>query len=119
MSGLSDRIPANEERVHRSKSRAGAKEPTDLLFTSTSTIRLLRQNCDVIFHTALDMTTVLRQLAAEGWDITPAAVAALSPYIRERIKRVGEYATDGLVNPPDAFDAHLDLLTTATAAQAA
>ena len=38
----------------------------------------LLANC-VIFHTALDMTTVLRQLAAEGWEITPAAVAALSP----------------------------------------
>jgi hypothetical protein len=55
----------------------------------------LLANC-VIFHTALDMTTVLRQLAAEGLEITPAAVAALSPYIRERIKRFGEYATDGL-----------------------
>ena len=77
----------------------------------------LLANC-VIFHTALDMTTVLRQLAAEGWEITPAAVAALSPYIRERIKRFGEYATDGLIDPPDAFDPHLDLLP-ATAAQAA
>ena len=72
----------------------------------------------MIFHTALDMTAVLRQLAAEGWEITPAAVAALSPYIRERIKRFGEYATDGLIDPPDAFDSHLDLVT-ATAAQAA
>ncbi len=77
----------------------------------------LLANC-VIFHTALDMTAVLRQLAAEGWEITPAAVAALSPYIRERIKRFGEYATDGLIDPPDAFDPHLDLLP-ATAAQAA
>ncbi len=59
----------------------------------------LLANC-VIFHTALDMTTVLRQLAAEGWEITPAAVAALSPYIRERVKRFGEYATDGLIDPP-------------------
>jgi TnpA family transposase len=77
----------------------------------------LLANC-VIFHTALDMTAVLRQLAAEGWEITPAAVAALSPYIRERIKRFGEYATDGLIDPPDAFDPHLDLLP-AAAAQAA
>jgi hypothetical protein len=77
----------------------------------------LLANC-VIFHTALDLTTVLRQLASEGWDITPAAVAALSPYITERIKRFGEYATDGLIDPPDAFDPHLDLLPP-TAAQAA
>jgi len=77
----------------------------------------LLANC-VIFHTALDMTAVLRQLATEGSEITPAAVAALSPYIRERIKRFGEYATDGLIDPPDAFDPHLDLLAP-TAAQAA
>ncbi len=78
----------------------------------------LLANC-VIFHTALDMTTVLRQLAAEGWEMTPAAVAALSPYIRERIKRFGEYATDGLSDPPDAFDPHLDLGAGALAAAAA
>jgi hypothetical protein len=65
------------------------------------------------------MTTVLRQLASEGWDITPAGLSDLSPYIRERIKRFGEYATDGFIDPPDAFDPHLDLLTTATAARAA
>jgi hypothetical protein len=63
----------------------------------------------VIFHTALDMTAVLRQLAPEGWPVTPAAVADLSPYIRARIKRFGEYATDGLTDPPGAFDARLDL----------
>jgi TnpA family transposase len=66
----------------------------------------LLANC-VIFHTALDMTAVLRQLADEGWPVTPAAIADLSPYIRERIKRFGEYATDGLTEPPAAFDPHL------------
>jgi len=68
----------------------------------------LLANC-VIFHTALDMTAVLRQLAEEGQTITPATAAALPPYITERIKRFGEYATDGLTDPPAAFDAHLDL----------
>jgi hypothetical protein len=63
----------------------------------------------VIFHTALDITAVLRQLASEGWSVTPGALADLSPYIRERIKRFGEYATDGLTDPPGAFDPHLDL----------
>jgi hypothetical protein len=46
----------------------------------------------VILHTALDMTAVLRKLASEGWDITSAGLAALSPYFTERIKRFGEYA---------------------------
>ena len=83
----------------------------------------LLANC-VIFHTALDMTAVIRQLAQEGWSVTPATLAALSPYITERIKRFGEYATDGLTIPPAAFDARLDLHQyaadeTATASQAA
>jgi TnpA family transposase len=78
----------------------------------------LLANC-VIFHTALDMTAVIRQLASEGWRFDRAGLSHLSPYITERIKRFGEYATDGLTIPPAAFDAHLDLLATATAAQAA
>ena len=68
-------------------------------------------NC-VIFHTALDMTAVIRRLAEEGWVITPADLAALSPYITERIKRFGEYATDGLGVPPEAFDPRLELVPT-------
>ena len=63
----------------------------------------------MIFHTALDMTAVLRQLASEGWDITPEALTALSPYITEKIKRFGEYATDGLTDPPAAFNPRLEL----------
>lgn len=35
------------------------------------------------------------------------------PYITERIKRFGEYATDGLTDPPAAFDPHLELTTAA------
>jgi hypothetical protein len=55
------------------------------------------------------MTTVLRELASEGWDLTPAALGSLSPYITEPIKRFGDYATDGLTIPPAAFDARLHL----------
>jgi Tn3 transposase DDE domain len=49
----------------------------------------LLANC-VIFHTALDMTAVLRELASEGWDLTPAALGSLSPYIRadQALRRV-------------------------------
>jgi Tn3 transposase DDE domain len=63
----------------------------------------------VVLHTALDMTAVPCKLASEGWDINPAGLAARSPYITERIKRFGEYATDGLTIPPVAFDGRLDL----------
>jgi hypothetical protein len=69
----------------------------------------LLANC-VIFHTALDMTAVLRQLADEGRDITPPRPRwHLSPYITERIKRFGEYATDGLTIPPAAFNPRFEL----------
>jgi TnpA family transposase len=71
-------------------------------------------NC-VIFHTALDMMAVIRELVTEGWVIDPEDIASLSPYLTEHIKRFGEYATDGLTVPPEAFDPHLDL-TEATAA---
>lgn len=65
-------------------------------------------NC-VIFHTALDMTGAVRQLVAEGWIIEPGDLAALSPYITERIKRFGDYVIDNLTIPPEAFDPRLGL----------
>lgn len=64
----------------------------------------------VIFHTTLDMMAVIRQLIAEGWVIDPDDLATMSPYLTGRIKRFGEYATDGLSTPPEAFDPHLELV---------
>jgi TnpA family transposase len=61
----------------------------------------------VIFHTALDMTDIVRDLLAEGWEITAADIAQLSPYITEHISRFGVYATDVLRLRPKAFDAAL------------
>jgi len=71
----------------------------------------LREEITAATNKALDMTAVLRQLADEGWPVTPAAIADLSPYIRERIKRFGKYATDGLTIPPAAFNPRLQLTT--------
>jgi len=51
----------------------------------------LLANC-VIFHTALDMTTVLRQLAAEGLEITPA------PWPRSR--RTSESGSNASASTP-------------------
>jgi hypothetical protein len=61
----------------------------------------------VIFHTTLDMMAVLRQLAAEGWEISPADLAVLSPYQTMRINRFGVYATDEISVTPEQYDAHL------------
>jgi hypothetical protein len=46
---------------------------------------------------------------------TPTGAATTSGNIREPIKRFGEYATDGLINPFDACDPHLDLALGAVA----
>jgi Tn3 transposase DDE domain len=54
----------------------------------------------VIFHTTLDMMTVIRELIAEGWQITPADLAVLSPYVTARIQRFGVYATDEIAPDP-------------------
>ena len=49
---------------------------------------------------AVDITEVLRQLAAEGWEIDPEDFAVLSPYRREVIRRFGDYATFGNQRTP-------------------
>jgi Tn3 transposase DDE domain len=58
----------------------------------------------VIFHNALDIMDVVRQLVAEGWTITAAELGALSPYLRGHISRFGAYATDELGRRPGAFN---------------
>ncbi|MES5824202.1 Tn3 family transposase [Streptomyces sp. RG80] len=55
----------------------------------------------VIFHTTLGKMSVLRQLAAEGWEIKPEDLAAPAPYQTMRINRFGVYATDKITITPD------------------
>jgi hypothetical protein len=50
---------------------------------------------------------VLRQLAAEGWEIKPEDLAVLSQYLTMRINRFGVYATDEISVTPEQYDAHL------------
>src|SRR5512132_2884 len=62
----------------------------------------------IVFHTAIDMMGVIRQLVAEGWQVTAEDLAQLSPYLTSHILRFGAYATDELHIPPDVFDPALD-----------
>jgi Tn3 transposase DDE domain len=78
----------------------------------------LLANC-AIFHTALDMTAVIRELVTEGRQVDRDDLATMAPYITERIKRFGEYPLDGLDTPPEAFDPHLELIAAGAAAHAA
>jgi TnpA family transposase len=63
----------------------------------------------VIFHTTVDMMTVIRELIAEGWTITSEDLAVLSPYLTARIQRFGVYATDEIALTPEPFNARLGL----------
>ncbi len=63
----------------------------------------------VIFHTTVDMMTVIRELIAEGWRVTPEDLAVLSPYVTARIQRFGVYATDEIALTPEPFNARLGI----------
>lgn len=64
-------------------------------------------NC-AIYSTALDITTVLNQLIAQGWTINADDAATISPLITHTIRRFGDWHLD--LTPPEATgDGHLAL----------
>ncbi len=58
-----------------------------------------------------DLTDVLNTLIAEGYPVTRELVARLSPYLREHIRRFGQYDLDmnKVPNPLDPELLKLDL----------
>ncbi|MEU9500013.1 Tn3 family transposase [Streptomyces sp. NPDC048196] len=63
----------------------------------------------VIFHNALDIAEIVRQLQEEGHVIDPGDLAHISPYLTEHVRRFGEYSTQELGLVPEAYDPHLDV----------
>jgi hypothetical protein len=63
----------------------------------------------VVLQNVVDMTHVLHELSAEGFDISREMVAALSPYLTRNIKRFGDYTLD-MTLPPQPFQAELPVL---------
>ncbi|MEV0604235.1 Tn3 family transposase [Streptomyces sp. NPDC050315] len=63
----------------------------------------------VIFHNALDIAEIVRQLQEEGWEIDPEDLAHISPYLTEHIRRFGEYSTHELSLEPEAYDPRLNV----------
>ena len=57
----------------------------------------------VILQNVVDMTHILKELAASGVEFTKSDVATLSPYLTWHIKRFGDYVID-LENIPNAID---------------
>lgn len=65
----------------------------------------------VILHNVYDMTAVLRDLIAEGFEVRPEDIATLSPYITSHIKRFGEYTLSEQAPPDLAHIAGWELST--------
>ncbi|MCF3107067.1 Tn3 family transposase [Streptomyces roseoverticillatus] len=63
----------------------------------------------VIFHNALDIAGIVRQLLEEGWEIDPEDLAQVSPQLTEHIKRFGECSTHELGGQTEAYDPKLDV----------
>ena len=47
----------------------------------------LAANC-VIFHTACLLTEVVKELLAEGYEVSPETLAGISPYLTKHINRL-------------------------------
>ncbi|MFE2937037.1 Tn3 family transposase [Streptomyces sp. NPDC059278] len=62
-----------------------------------------------IFHNALDIAEIVRQLLEEGWGIDPEDLAHISSYLTEHINRFGEYSTHELGIQPEAYASKLDV----------
>ncbi|MEV7304101.1 Tn3 family transposase [Streptomyces clavifer] len=62
-----------------------------------------------MFHNALDIAEIIRQLLEEGWELAPEDLAHISPYLTEHIKRFGEYSTHELGIQPETYDPKLDV----------
>ncbi|MFJ7949411.1 Tn3 family transposase [Streptomyces sp. NPDC096354] len=63
----------------------------------------------MIFHNALDIAEIVRQLQAEGVETDPEDLAHVSPYLTEHIRSFGEYSTHELGDEPEAYDPRLDI----------
>jgi len=54
----------------------------------------------VMLHNVADLTELLSDMAAEGLPVTKDLVSRLSPYMREHIRRFGQYVLDMDDQPP-------------------
>ena len=54
----------------------------------------------IMLQNVVDMSNILHEMAGEGLNVTADAVATFSPYLREHIKRFGEYFIDLETVPP-------------------
>ncbi len=54
----------------------------------------------IMLHNVSDLTDVLTDMAAEGWSLTKELVGRLSPYMRDHLRRFGQFMLDMEDLPP-------------------
>ena len=57
----------------------------------------------IMLSNVADLTGVLSSMASDGHSVTPGLVARLSPYMREHIRRFGQYVLDMDQLPPPSI----------------
>ncbi|MEV5432070.1 DUF4158 domain-containing protein [Streptomyces sp. NPDC052701] len=62
-----------------------------------------------VFHNALGVVEIARQLQEEGRTIEPEDLARISPYLTEHINRFGEHSTHELGIQPGAYGTKPDV----------
>lgn len=62
----------------------------------------------VMFNTAIDMSTVITELRAQGHPASRADLVIMSPYQQDNVRRFGDFAYD-LTGPLETMDVHLTL----------
>jgi TnpA family transposase len=73
----------------------------------------------IMLQNVVDMTDVLHDMTQERYAVTTDVVATLSPYVREHIKRFGEYMIDLETIPPPLQPDKMFLSTAAVGQSAA
>ena len=54
----------------------------------------------IMLHNVSDLTDVLSDMADNGWILTKELLSRLSPYMREHLRRFGQYMLDMDTFPP-------------------
>jgi TnpA family transposase len=65
----------------------------------------------VMLHNVVDLTDVLHEMARDGYPVTPELVSRLSPYVRQHIRRFGQYVLD-MEDKPESLQPKSVPLTT-------
>ncbi len=65
----------------------------------------------IMLHNVSDLTQVLNEMAVQGWELSKELLGRLSPYMREHLRRFGQYVLDMDDLPPPLMPGSLKITT--------